>query len=348
MDYGTGENVMKGIQWLLVMLFICHWNACILYLIPSSTDQGGPINGTMYGPKDTYTFSWVYNANIGSMLPYQQYFWCLFKSMSHMLTIGYGVNTPTLMSDLWTSIFVMFVGALTFALFLSQIISLVDQMKITATNFKRHVREVDDYLRFNRCPTNLKHAVKEYYDYHYRQRIFDEETIFTELNPLLLEEVTTCGIIEFIQDCELFRSCRLDLQHELCKLFKVEMYQPYTNIVLMGRSAKTFSIIRQGVVSVESDRAKRGHFYHLEEGDSFGLEAFSNVSNPRYVTTALSETWVEVLQLNIADLHEFGNQKSEFRDSLTLIDTIANQQLRQSGIHTQIASRQREVRKYYG
>ena len=175
-------------------------------------------------------------------------------------------------------------GALTFALFLSQIISLVDQMKITATNFKRHVREVDDYLRFNRCPTNLKHAVKEYYDYHYRQRIFDEETIFTELNPLLLEEVTTCGIIEFIQDCELFRSCRLDLQHELCKLFKVEMYQPYTNIVLMGRSAKTFSIIRQGVVSVESDRAKRGHFYHLEEGDSFGLEAFSNVSNPRYVT----------------------------------------------------------------
>ena len=108
MDYGTGENVMKGIQWLLVMLFICHWNACILYLIPSSTDQGGPINGTMYGPKDTYTFSWVYNANIGSMLPYQQYFWCLFKSMSHMLTIGYGVNTPTLMSDLWTSIFVMF------------------------------------------------------------------------------------------------------------------------------------------------------------------------------------------------------------------------------------------------
>ena len=111
MDYGTGENVMKGVQWLLVMLFICHWNACILYLIPSFSETGRPMNGTMGqmdGPQETYTYSWVYSANMGSMAPYQQYFWCLFKSMSHMLTIGYGVNTPIIMSDLWTSIFVMF------------------------------------------------------------------------------------------------------------------------------------------------------------------------------------------------------------------------------------------------
>ena len=70
--------------------------------------------------------------------------------------------------------------------------------------------------------------------------------------------------------------------------------------------------------------------------------------NRSLLSTALAETWVEVLQINIADLHEFGRQKTEFRDSLNLIDTIANQQLRQSGIHYKITSRQREVRKYYG
>jgi len=48
--------------------------------------------------------------------------------------------------------------------------------------------------------------------------------------------------------------------------------------------ANKFSIIRQGVITVEADNARRGHYYHLEEGDSFGLESFANVTNPRYVT----------------------------------------------------------------
>ena len=161
---------------------------------------------------------------------------------------------------------------------------MVDQLKITSTKFKRHIREVDDYLKFNRIPKNVKKAVKEYYDFHYRQRIFDEEMIFSELNPILLDEVITCGIVEYIEECELFRGCRSDLQRELCKLFKVEMYQPFTNIILSGRMANKFCIIRQGVITVEADSARRGHYYHLEEGDSFGLEAFANIAHPRYVT----------------------------------------------------------------
>lgn len=172
-------------------------------------------------------------------------------------------------------------GALMFALFLSQIISIVDKIKITSTKFKRHIQEVDDYLRFNRCPRTLKSAVKEFYD---SQRIFDEDMIFSELNPILLNEVTTCGIIEYIENCDLFRSCRSDFQRKLCKLFKVEMYQPYTNIILSGRSARTFSIIRQGVVSCETDNVRRGNFYHLEERESFGHEAFADVHHPRFVT----------------------------------------------------------------
>ena len=38
----------------------------------------------------------------------EKYFWCLFKSMSHMLTIGYGVNQPAALADLWVSIYAMF------------------------------------------------------------------------------------------------------------------------------------------------------------------------------------------------------------------------------------------------
>merc|ERR1711937_88992 len=302
MDYGTGENIIKGISWILMMLIICHYNACVLYLTPTMAADDGVRpdypNGTArednaYGPKETLDMSWFYVSDLQSMEKTQQYFWCLFKSMSHM-------------------------------------------------------REVDDYLRFQRCSRNLKSAVKEYYDFHYRQRVFDEELIFSELNPILLEEVTTCGIIEYIQDCELFRTCRFDFQQELCKLFKVEMYQPYTYIVLSGRSARTFSIIRQGVISMESDNDRRGHYYHLEEGDSYGLEAFASLTNPRYATSALTETWVEVLEIKITKLRELGSINPEYRDAINLIDSLANQQLKQSGIFNKMMNKTRELRKFYG
>ena len=47
---------------------------------------------------------------------------------------------------------------------------------------------------------------------NFRQKIFDEETILAELNPLLYEEVVTCGIINYIKECDFFRTCREDLQ----------------------------------------------------------------------------------------------------------------------------------------
>jgi len=108
MDYGTGENVIKGISWILIMLLMAHWSACIVYLVPTISDQGKPPNGTNFGPKESLTQSWFYLVEIKSRPITEQYFWCLFKSLSHMLTIGYGCYTPHVMSDLWTSVFVMF------------------------------------------------------------------------------------------------------------------------------------------------------------------------------------------------------------------------------------------------
>ena len=52
MDYGTGENVIKAFQWLFCMAFLCHWNACILYLVPVVSDRGRPPNGTVFGPQE--------------------------------------------------------------------------------------------------------------------------------------------------------------------------------------------------------------------------------------------------------------------------------------------------------
>lgn len=185
---------------------------------------------------------------------------------------------------MWATILVLFVGCVVFALFLSQMISLIDQINMSEKIFKRHLQEVrcsfsnfcvpsntkikvDDYLRFNRTTQSLKRSIKDFYEYHYKQRIFDEEEILSELNPLLHEEVVTCGLINYIKDCDFFRTCRDDLQRKLCHLFNTEMYQPGTEIVNKGNIARSFYIIRQGVVVCTSEEGRRNNdYFHLGEG----------------------------------------------------------------------------------
>ena len=114
---------------------------------------------------------------------------------------------------------------------------------------------------------------------------------------------------------------------------------------------------------MESDNDRRGHYYHLEEGDSYGLEAFASLTNPRYATyvkifkkikiqkyfrSALTETWVEVLEIKITKLRELGSINPEYRDAINLIDSLANQQLKQSGIFNKMMNKTRELRKFYG
>jgi len=357
-DYGTGENFMKGISWVFIMLVVIHWNACILYLVPYSSEIPNELlNNTLFTPKkQADTHSWFHKAEMYFPIDHnsraktilEKYFWSVFKSMSHMLTIGYGVNCPHIMVDLWTSSFVMFSGAIIFALFISQIIAIANQMRDRATKFKMRTQEVEDYLTFNDSPKLLKKSIREFYDFHYQQSIFDEDEILSELNPILYEAVTTCFKIDYIGDCPLFHSCPMEFQKELCALLKIEMYQPYTTITKSGRKARKFSIVRSGVVNVVRDNSQRGERYHLEEGDHFGLESFASIVNPRFVTTVCTDTWTEVLELNMDDLAKLMVSNPQFLDIINMLKTRSNLMLKQSGILGLMVEKRKEFNEKYG
>ena len=114
-----------------------------------------------------------------------------------------------------------------------------------------------------------------------------------------------------------------------CNHFK-EMYQPNTNIVTSGCVARSFFIIKQGIVVCDREEARRSDLYHLGEGsffhlkfdnfellgDYFGLESFITIINPRSVTSVIAESWVEVIQLEIRQGKvSFKNLKEHFQCS---------------------------------
>ena len=63
MTYGFAENMMKSLTWTFILIMVGHWNACVLYLIPSETlthqKFQKPFEGS-FDPAESLKQSWIY------------------------------------------------------------------------------------------------------------------------------------------------------------------------------------------------------------------------------------------------------------------------------------------------
>lgn len=69
----------------------------------------------------------------------QQYSYALFKAMSHMLCIGYGLYPPIGMADVWLTILSMIVGATCFAMFVGHATALIQSLDSCRRQYQEKV-----------------------------------------------------------------------------------------------------------------------------------------------------------------------------------------------------------------
>ena len=153
-----------------------------------------------------------------------------------------------------------------------------------------------------------------------------------------------------------------------------EMYQPNTNIVTSGSIARSFFIIKQGIVICDREETRRTDLYHLGEGkcsnevksSSFfrwflrpgkfhhnNQPKISHFSNSR-VLGGSNTDWDKVLKNlfrnvdRFSALNDFMIKSSEYNDELKLIIALANETLKRNGEYARVIAKQREAKLYYG
>lgn len=90
-------GLLRYIKLISMMLVVAHWNGCLHFMLPML--QEFPPN------------CWVKLSKLENEAWYIQYGWALFKTLSHMLCIGYGRFIPELLSEAIATIFTMVTGA---------------------------------------------------------------------------------------------------------------------------------------------------------------------------------------------------------------------------------------------
>jgi hypothetical protein len=109
-----------------------------------------------------------------------------------MLCIGYGRFPPASIPDVWMTIVSMLIGASFYALFIGHISSHVLTANSPVRLYNEKIKQVEDYMKYRRLPTEMQARVMDYYDHKYQGKMFNEAVILNELSDCLRSVYTMC------------------------------------------------------------------------------------------------------------------------------------------------------------
>ncbi|KAK1891801.1 Potassium/sodium hyperpolarization-activated cyclic nucleotide-gated channel 4, partial [Dissostichus eleginoides] len=217
----------------------------------------------------------------------QQYSYALFKAMSHMLCIGYGMYPPVGMTDVWLTILSMIVGATCYAMFVGHATALIQSLDSSRRQYQeKHFRiqdallygpdflttqhkykQVEQYMSFHKLPADMRQRIHDYYEHRYQGKMFDEESILGELNEPLREEIINFNCRKLVACMPLFANADPNFVTSMLTKLKFEVFQPGDYIIREGTIGRKMYFIQHGVVGVLTKGNKETK---LSDGSYFG------------------------------------------------------------------------------
>ncbi|KAG5273733.1 hypothetical protein AALO_G00154870 [Alosa alosa] len=265
MTYDLASAMVRIVNLIGMMLLLCHWDGCLQFLVPMLQDF----------PADC----WVSKNKMVNDTWGQQYSYALFKAMSHMLCIGYGMYPPVGMTDVWLTILSMIVGATCYAMFVGHATALIQSLDSSRRQYQEKYKQVEQYMSFHKLPADMRQRIHDYYEHRYQGKMFDEESILGELNEPLREEIISFNCRKLVATMPLFANADPNFVTSMLTKLRFEVFQPGDYIIREGMVGKKMYFIQHGVLSVLTKGSKETK---ISDGSYFGGKGRLNLlANPR-------------------------------------------------------------------
>ncbi|KAJ8025270.1 Potassium/sodium hyperpolarization-activated cyclic nucleotide-gated channel 4 [Holothuria leucospilota] len=265
--------VIRIVHLVLIVLLISHWNGCIQFLIPFY--QGFPED------------SWVMINGLKDASKWEQYSWSFFKSMCHMLSIGYGRFPPSNLTDLWTTTLSIMLGATFYALFIGNMSTLLLSVDASGRLYNEKINQVKEYMRYRRIPLKIQRRVLEYYDHRYQRKLFDEVTILSEQSHPLRRAILQYHLRSLLSKVDFFSKGDSEFVDDVLEKLHFEVYLKGDVIIKAGSRGDSMYFIEHGSVAIEVN----GRVVNtLCDGDHFGEISLLSESERRVASVVAATT----------------------------------------------------------
>ncbi|KAG8126986.1 hypothetical protein E2320_022031 [Naja naja] len=280
MTYDLASAVMRIINLIGMMLLLCHWDGCLQFLVPMLQDF----------PTDC----WVYINGMVNDSWSELYSFALFKSMSHMLCIGYGRQAPESMTDIWLTMLSMI------------------------------YKQVEQYMSFHKLPADFRQKIHDYYEHRYQGKMFDEDSILGELNEPLREEIVNFNCRKLVASMPLFANADPNFVTAMLTKLRFEVFQPGDYIIREGTIGKKMYFIQHGVVSVLTKGNKE---MKLSDGSYFGEICL--LTRGRRTASVRADTYCRLYSLSVDNFNEVLEEYPMMRRAF---ETVALDRLDRIGV----------------
>ncbi|XP_051915865.1 potassium/sodium hyperpolarization-activated cyclic nucleotide-gated channel 3-like isoform X1 [Hippocampus zosterae] len=285
MTYDLASAMVRIMNLIGMMLLLCHWDGCLQFLVPMLQD---------FPPDCWVTRNKMVNDTWG-----QQYSYALFKAMSHMLCIGYGLYPPIGMADVWLTILSMIVGATCFAMFVGHATALIQSLDSSRRQYQEKYKQVEQYMSFHKLPADMRQRIHDYYEHRYQGKMFDEESILEELNEPLREEIINFNCRKLVASMPLFANADPNFVTSMLTKLRFEVFQPADYIIREGTIGKKMYFIQHGVVSVLT---KNSQDTKLSDGSYFGEICL--LTRGRRTASVRAENYCRLYSLSVDNFNE--------------------------------------------
>uniref|UniRef100_A0A3Q3BG45 Potassium/sodium hyperpolarization-activated cyclic nucleotide-gated channel 1-like n=1 Tax=Kryptolebias marmoratus TaxID=37003 RepID=A0A3Q3BG45_KRYMA len=285
MTYDLASAMVRIVNLIGMMLLLCHWDGCLQFLVPMLQDF----------PADC----WVSKNKMVNDTWGQQYSYALFKAMSHMLCIGYGMYPPVGMTDVWLTILSMIVGATCYAMFVGHATALIQSLDSSRRQYQEKYKQVEQYMSFHKLPADMRQRIHDYYEHRYQGKMFDEESILGELNEPLREEIINFNCRKLVASMPLFANADPNFVTSMLTKLRFEVFQPGDYIIREGTIGKKMYFIQHGVVSVLTKGSKETK---LSDGSYFGEICL--LTRGRRTASVRADTYCRLYSLSVDNFNE--------------------------------------------
>ncbi|RUS72086.1 hypothetical protein EGW08_020147 [Elysia chlorotica] len=272
---------MRIFNLICLMFLLGHWSGCLQFLVPLIQEF----------PKDC----WVSQEGLQNAHWAEQYTWAVFKALSHMLCIGYGRFPPQNMTDTWLTILSMLSGATCYALFLAHTTTLIQSFDTSRRLYNEKFKQVEEYMVYRKLPRSLRQRITDYYEHRYQGKMFDEETILSELNECLKHEVVNHNCRALVASVPFFTNADPSFVSEVVSKLKFEVYQPGDYIIREGTMGTKMFFIQEGIVDIVTSDGEVAT--SLSDGSYFGEICL--LTNARRVASVRAETYACLYSLAV-------------------------------------------------
>ncbi|ORY47712.1 hypothetical protein BCR33DRAFT_782803 [Rhizoclosmatium globosum] len=183
----VGTGVAQIFPICIMIAFVIHWNACLMYLF-------GKWAGFVGWEKAWDDFQ---NASIGGF-----YAWTFYQTMGNMLPMSFMFHTVI---EQVLGVCSMVVGSIMFATLIGAISAATLSYDTSGRLYNEKMDELVDYMKWKNFSDETKDRLISYYETKYRGKYFEEENLLANMNESLRTEVSLHNTRKLIEQVPFLR-----------------------------------------------------------------------------------------------------------------------------------------------